>query len=416
MRPITIAIFLISCLFGCLAKKETATKIKTGIWRATIDIQGHSLPFGMEVSDHPGGGFQIYLINAQERILLDEIRLWGDSIDIVLHVFDANIKAQIIGDTLRGEFIKNYAVNYKIPFVAVYGQQDRFEKRSQLGDIPDFSGKYEVQFFDAKDTIPAIGIFHQQEGYLTGTFLTPTGDYRYLEGSVSSAGHLQLSTFDGNHAYLFNAVKTGAATLVGDYYSGKTLHQTWTAVKNENASLPDAERLTYLKEGYDRIDFEFPDITGKKYSLTDAKYKDKVIVLQLFGTWCPNCMDETTFLASWYDANKTRGVEVIGLAYERKADFSYARDRVLKMTKRYGVNYEILIAGTDDKVDASKTLPMLNEIFAFPTTIFVGTDGKVKKIHTGFAGPGTGLYYEEFVQHFNETINEMLSERQTTLN
>jgi hypothetical protein len=127
-------------------------------------------------------------------------------------------------------------------------------------------------------------------------------------------------------------------------------------------------------------------------------------------------MDETKFLKQWYDNNKDRGVEIIGLAYERKPDFTYASDRVKKMIEKFDVRYDFVIAGTHDKVKASETLPMLNQVVAFPTTIFIGKDGKVKKIHTGFSGPGTGKYYEQFIQHFNETVNELLSENRTSIN
>jgi hypothetical protein len=122
-------------------------------------------------------------------------------------------------------------------------------------------------------------------------------------------------------------------------------------------------------------------------------------------------MDETKFLAPWYKENSNRGVEIIGLAYERKADFTYASERVKKMIDKFNVPYDFVIAGTNNKDAAAKTLPQLNKIVAFPTTIFIGKDGKVKKIHTGFTGPGTGLYYDQFVQHFNETVNELLSEK-----
>ena len=81
------------------------------------------------------------------------------------------------------------------------------------------------------------------------------------------------------------------------------------------------------------LTFSFPDVNGKMVSLTDDKYKNKVVIIQLFGTWCPNCMDETIFLTDWYDENKDRGVEIIGLAYERKDDFTYASERVKKMVE-----------------------------------------------------------------------------------
>ena len=400
---------VILAVFGsCRQEKETGNYLKTGTWRAAIEIQGRQLPFNFDLVRDAHGGFDVLLKNAEERLLLDEISVSDDSVNFSLHIFDANIKAEINGDTLRGMFIKNYEKDYRIPFMAVYGQSFRFEKDNGNADIPDFSGTYEVTFVAEADTTPAIGVFKQAGDSVTGTFLTPTGDYRYLQGNIVK-GSMQLSTFDGNHAYLFTASKNDDGTLSGEYFSGKAHHESWTGVKNDHAKLPDAESQTYLKEGYETIEFSFPDVDGKPVSLKDEKYKNKVVILQLFGTWCPNCMDETRFLAPWYEQHKDRGVEVIGLAYERKADFNYASSRVKKMIAKFNVAYDFVIAGTDNKEKASETLPMLNRIVAFPTTIFIGKDGKVKKIHTGFSGPGTGIYYEQFVQHFNETVNELLS-------
>ena len=401
-------------LTGCFAKKESLETLKTGIWRATVEIQGKEVPFNFEVKSNNANDIAIYLINAEERLLLDEVEIKGDSVDIALHIFDANIKAMIKGDSLKGLFIKNFAQNYRLPFKAVHGQLYRFPRGTNQLEIPDFSGKYEVKFVHEKDTTPAIGIFNQVRDSVTGTFLTPTGDYRFLQGNVAD-GTLQLSLFDGNYVYLFSASKQMDGTLIGKYYSGKTLMESWTAVKNDNASLPDAEKLTYLKEGHERITFNFPDVDGNNVSLDDGKYKNKVVILQLFGTWCPNCMDETRFFSLWYDENKDRGVSIIGLAYERKPDFTYASTRVRKMIEKLNVSYDFVIAGTDDKAKASETLPMLNRVIAFPTTIFIGKDGKVKKIHTGFTGPSTGVYYEQFKEHFNATVNELLAE-DTALN
>lgn len=397
-------------LTGCLATNDKDQDLKPGIWRATVEIQGRELPFNFEVKRNNKNDTEIYLINADERLLLDEISIAGDSIDINLHIFDANFKAVIKGDTLEGLFIKNFAKDYRLPFRAVHGQSFRFAKSTNNVEVPDFAGKYEVSFIHEADTTPAIALFEQSGDSVSGTFLTPTGDYRYLQGDVVD-GTLHLSTFDGNYAYLFTAVKQDDETLHGKYYSGKTWMENWIARKDENATLPDAENLTYLKEGYERIEFNFPDVNGNNVSLNDEKYRNKVVILQLFGTWCPNCMDETRFLAPWFKENKDRGVEIIGLAYERKADFNYASERIKKMAEKLDVNYDFAIAGTEDKDKASETLPMLNKVIAFPTTIFIGKDGKVKKIHTGFTGPSTGVYYEQFQQQFNETINELLSEK-----
>jgi thiol-disulfide isomerase/thioredoxin len=399
----------VSIFLSCKPEKEAPILLKTGMWRAVIALQGQQLPFNLELTTDAQGGYDMYIRNAEERLLLDEVSVIDDSVNIGLHIFDATIKAAIDGDSLKGYYIRNYDPGFKFPFFAVQGQSFRFEKSKQQIDIPDFTGKYSVTFWNDSDTTQAVGVFKQEGDSVTGTFLTPTGDYRYLQGNVVD-GKMQLSTFDGNHAYLFTATKQNDNKLVGEYFSGKNFKQAWVGEKNDDASLPDAASLTYLKKGFEKIAFKFPDLEGKLVTLNDEKYKNKVVILQLFGTWCPNCMDEIKFLSPWYKENKQRGVEIIGLAYERKDDFGYASGRIKKMIEKLDVSYDLVIAGTNDKDKASETLPQLNKIVAFPTTIFIGKDGKVKKIHTGFSGPGTGTYYEQFVQHFNEIINELLNE------
>lgn len=412
--------FITSCLLvaiaaACQSDMDRVNAMRTGIWRGVIQIQDQELPFNFEVKRDNGGGYDIFLINAEERLLLDEITVTEDSVDMALHIFDANIKASIEGDSLNGIFVNNYAENYRLPFKAVYGQDFRFEEIDSTEAVADFSGTFDVTFNHEGDTTKAVALFNQSGNKVTGTFMTPTGDYRFLEGSASG-NQLQLSTFDGNHLYLFRGSMQENGSLEGEFFSGKSWHEQWVARKDENAALPDAESLTSLKEGYDRVSFSFPDVNGNPVTLDDERFDNKVVILQLLGTWCPNCMDETKFLAPWYDENKDRGVEIIGLAYERKDDFAYASQRVRKMVEKMNVHYEVLIAGTDNKQRAAETLPMLNEVVAFPTTIFIGKDGEVKKIHTGFNGPGTGKYYEQFKEHFNQTVNELLKEDFTASN
>ena len=402
-------VLLVLVVAACKPETDSVNDLKTGIWRAVIAIQNQELPFNFEVTRDDQGGYDIFLLNAEERLLLDEVTINGDSVDVSLHIFDANIKAIISGDSLTGLFVKNYADDYKVPFRAVHGQDFRFVKSASAESTTDFTGTYDVTFVNEKDTTRAVALFKQSGARITGTFMTPTGDYRFLDGSVT-ANELQLSAFDGNHLYLFRAHSQEEGKLAGDFFSGKTGYETWVGLRNDKASLPDPESLTYLKEGYETMGFSLPDVDGKIISLDDGRFKGKVVVLQLLGTWCPNCMDETRFLAPWYDQNRHRGIEVIGLAYERKDDFDYASGRVRKMVQKLNVPYDVLIAGTDDKDEAAKTLPMLNAIVAFPTTIFIGKDGRVKKIHTGFNGPGTGKYYEQFKEEFNQTVNELLSE------
>jgi thiol-disulfide isomerase/thioredoxin len=385
--------------------RSTTAELRPGTWRGVIDIQGQKLPFGLEIMKS-GNSYQANLVNAGEKILLDEITIEGDTVDMVLHVFDASLRAKILGDRLEGTFVKKYAPQANMPFSATFGDTYRFAPTSTETTV-DYSGKYQIMFKTEKDSYPSVGTFSQQGSHLTGTFLTPTGDYRFLEGNVID-GKMMLSTFDGNHAFLFIANKSGDS-IHGDYYSGKSSHETFAGVKNDNAVMPDAEALTYLKPGYERLTFSFKDLKGNAVTSEDPRFKDKVVIYQIFGTWCPNCMDETKFLTKWYEENKDRGVVIVGLAYERKDDFTYASTRVKKMIQKWNVGYDFLIAGVNDKEKAAATLPALNKVIAFPTTIFVGRDGKVKYIHTGFEGPGTGIYHERFKERFDEIMNEMLT-------
>lgn len=409
MNRILTGALLLFALATCKPETEKANPLKTGTWRAVIGIQGQELPFNIDVSRDAQGGYDVYILNGEERLLLDEVVTHDDSVDIALHIFDANIRARIIGDSLHGVFVKNFAKDYRLPFHAVYGQEYRFPRTAADQDAADFSGKYDVTFLSGTNTRNAIAILEQSGDRVTGTVLTRTGDYRYLDG-IADGDSLKLSTFNGNDAYIFLATRQEDGTLKGEFFSGKTRNEQWTAERNEQAAFPEAESLTYLKEGYDRISFSFPDVNGKAVSLEDERYKGKVVILQLLGTWCPNCMDETRFLAPWYDENNGRGVEIIGLAFENKEDFNYASARVRKMVEKMDVHYPVVIAGTDDKEKRAQALPMLNAVVAFPTTIFIGKDGAVKKIHTGFNGPGTGVYYEQFKEEFNETVNRLLSE------
>jgi thiol-disulfide isomerase/thioredoxin len=381
--------------------------LKTGAWRGILHIQDQELPFNFRITND-SGIYKAFLENAGEEILLDEVTITGDTVEMKLHIFDASLKAKIDGDKLTGAFVKYYAMQANVPFTATYGETFRFVADAADAQ-PDFSGKYQVEFKTEKESYPSVGVFEQKGNHVTGSFLTTTGDYRYLDGNVVD-GKLKLSTFDGNHAYLFVAAFEGD-TLKGDYYAGKSSHETWSAVKNDNATMPDAEALTFLKPGFEKLEFSFPDLNGNKVSLSDDRFKNKVVILQIFGTWCPNCMDETKFLVPWYNANKDRGVEILGLAYERKDDFEYAKARIEKMKQKLDVPYDFVVAGVNDKEKASETLPALNKILAFPTTIIVGKDGKVKHIHTGFEGPGTGVYYERFQERFNQIVNELLAEK-----
>lgn len=393
-------LFILSC-----KTNEKKTELKTGFWRGEITVQEQQLPFVFEVLKDDEN-FKITLQDGDNTIEINEVKVANDSIFFTMHIFDIDVKAKINDNSLVGNYTKNYADDYVLPFKATHGKKERIDNATSNHK---FDGKWTVNLHRDNGTDnQAIGLFKTEDNKLKGTILTKTGDYRFLEGTTDD-NKFTMYAFDGNHMFIFKAALEND-TLKGDFWSGKTFHQKFTGYKNENASLPDANKLTYLKEGFDKIEFSFPNLNGKQVTLDDPKYKDKVVVLQIFGTWCPNCMDETKFFTKWYDKNKDRGVEIIGLAYEVKDNFEYAKKRVQKMKDTYNVKYDYLIAGTSNKGDASKTLPMLNHVMSFPTSIIIDKKGKVRSIHTGFSGPATGDYYLHYVEEFNNLMDTLLNE------
>ncbi len=400
---------MIISILSCTNKNPEIT-LKTGIWRGEIIAQNNKIPFNFEVIKNKNN-YTINLINGDEVLEIEAVKIKEDSLFFDFHIFDTSIKAKIENDKLTGSYTKNYAKDYVLPFSAVYGKTGRFD---DVKSDHNFDGTWETTFLTKEGKeIAAIGIFKTENSVFKGTFLTKTGDYRFLDGYTHN-DTMNLFTFDGNHIYKFKAFKQNDSVLRGEYWSGKTGYRTFISKKNPDAKLPDANMLTFLKDGYDKIEFSFPDLEGNPVTLNDKKYQEKVVLLQIFGTWCPNCMDETKFYSNWYNKNKDKGVEIIGLAYENKkngkADFEYAKSRVEKMKKKYHVNYDFVIAGTSSSKEASKSLPMLNKIMSFPTTIFIDRKGKVRKIHTGFSGPATGKYYEAYVNEFNSFMEELINE------
>jgi Peroxiredoxin len=382
----------------------SAQSISNGWWRASLQRQdGFTIDFNIEVKNNTW-----YLRNAEERMPITAIRHQGDSLFVQMPVFESEFRLKKEGkNTLRGIWIKGTSrATQVMPVVFVHNQPQRFPQAKGKARY-NISGRWAATFGDED----AITEFKQKGNRLSGTVITPTGDYRYLEGVVHQ-DTLLLSTFDGSHAYYFRGVIKDSTIHDGLFISGPVYREQWTAVKNEQATLPDTIAAAYMKPGEERLNFRFPDLDSNMVSIHDERFRNKVVVIQLMGSWCPNCMDETAFLSEYYNANKQRGVEMIALAYEYSTDFQRSKKSLSKFRSHFNIQYPILITGVraGDSLRTEKTLPQMTRIKMFPTTLFIGRDGKVKKIDTGFKGPGTGEHYEAYKKEFYATMDELLKQ------
>ena len=405
---------LIFFVFSFLIGKSVAAGegLPNGQWRAILERKdGHSIVFNFESKDSAGKKV-LYIRNAAERLLVDDIKYQGDSVLIRLPFFESQLRAVITEEgNLRGIWLKRGADSYPVlPFEAFYNNAQRFApgKSAPKG----VAGRWKAVFHGRRDDDSSlrVGEFVQQGDRVTGTFLDPTGDFRYLEG-VMDGDSLRLSCFDGGHAFYFTARLDEEGKLSGgQYFSGAMGYETWTAVRDEAAALPDEFALTKWNKDAGPMAFSFKDIEGRKVSLSDKRFKGKVVLIQIMGSWCPNCMDETRFLSTFYNEYRSKGVEIVGLAYERTTDFARSQNSLRSFQQRFQVKYPMLITGVavGDPKRAEKTLPQLEQIVGFPTTIFLDKTGKIAKIHTGFSGPGTGEHYEEQKKEIYRTVDELL--------
>ncbi len=379
---------------------QVSAQLPSGNWHGTLQLNDTvilPIVFKFEAGN-------IIIINGEEKIIVDEITFEKDSIFIRMPVFDSEFRCRFSEKSMNG-FFYNHARKNKniIPFHAEHGLSIR-PLADSIASSLNITGKYHV-IFDDEDTESkdAVGLFLQKGNSLTGTFLTTTGDYRYLFGEVVGE-KISLSAFDGSHLFLFTALIKDDSLINGEFFSGQHWHGTWSGKKDDQAKLVPADSLTFLKPGFDKIDFTFPDENGKNVSLSDSRFKNKAVILQLMGTWCPNCMDESKFLSDWYNKNDKKNIEIIALDYERFLDTAIVNNNIRRLKKRFHINYPVLFAGSSDKKEAALTLPMLNRVFAFPTTVFLNNEKKVVKIHTGFSGPATGEEYEKFIEWFEKMV------------
>ena len=388
-----------------------------GNWRAVLGSPGGELPFVLVIREDETG-LRAAAVTGAEEAPFSAVSIEGREVVLDFDWYDSAIRANLgpSGDRLTGEWTKTVPAGLsRMPFEAFKGDDRRFLPLEEGDDRSDSAGSvaghWAVEFTDDSGTEPARGEFVEDGPRVTGTFMTPTGDYRFLEGSLEE-GVLRLSTFDGGHAFLFRATQTADGSLDGDFWSRETYHATWTAqrIEEQTAVLPDDWSLVGLTNDDGRFGFRFPDLEGRELSLEDPRFAGKVVLVDIFGSWCPNCNDNAPYLAQWYRRYRDRGFEIVGLAYEFTGDVERDRAQVSRYAERHGIGFPLLLAGVSDKKKAAETLPDLSAVVAYPTTVFIGRDGSVRKIHTGYAGPGTGEHHKALVAEIEALIEELLAE------
>lgn len=437
-KTLPLWILTVLLLTGCIRPKNAYTSLAPGLWRGALHLSTlpalslkdeieryekegtkpeynpeDELPFFFEVFYTPDTHKPyLELINGQERIRIDEVysgrnrNTAEDTVLIDFVIFDSHIKGIIREGIIQGEWVVRNKPNYKIPFSAHFGKKDKFQVVKST-PVADLTGNWDCTFeLNSPPTSKAIGEFVQEGSDLKGTFRTPTGDYRYLDGTVTG-NKFYLSTFDGSHAYLFFGKITGDS-LLGTFKSGNHFLSVWSGYKNASAELPSATSMN--KTSGKPVSFTFLNPNGDVKTLND--YPSDVLILQIMGTWCPNCYDETVFLKEYIRDHPSLDLKILGLACERHRDTLKALNAIKTYKQKMEVPYDILLASTTtNKTATSKQLPFLDSVLAYPTMVILDNQRNIKSIHTGFDGPATSQY-QAFKKEFDLTIKSLIEKTQ----
>jgi thiol-disulfide isomerase/thioredoxin len=373
------------------------------------------VPFRFQIATK-GGEAQGFFFEGDQQIASTSGTIADGVLKIEFDFLNTTLELKPAGDDLLGTYLNN-RTGSRPQSVRMH----RFTPAPVADEnTPDLAGSWEMRRNADEVSAPrdtrTWHVFLRQSGAgLSGTILRVDGDVGTLVGGWRN-GKLVLSHFAGERPNLFEG------TLAADGTLAVTLNGTahYRVVRSGEArdkgipEPPDPSRYTSVRDPSTPFHFSAPDLTGKMVSDTDAQMRGKVVMLAIGGSWCPNCHDEAPFLSELYRDFRARGFEIVGLMFENDPDPKVSRPRVQSFIKRYAVQYPMLLAGSMQPSPTTKTineaLPQLVNFGAYPTTIFLGRDGKVRSVHAGFASPAAGAEHVRLKAEIRELVERLLVE------
>ena len=381
----------------------------TGLWDAKIVANQLEIPFRFEIAQK-GNQVQGFFFEGDRKIASNSGSLVDAHLTLEYDILDTTLEVTFLGDQFSGTYRLNRPGSQPLQIRA-----HRFVPApADAASAPQVSGSWEMRRLPQEIRNPSDrqtwNLFLCQSGAeISGSILRVDGDTGFLIGRWQN-GRLVLSHFAGQGPLLFEAKLNADGTLTISLNRGAN----YVAVRKSEARAkgvpdpPDPSRYTSLKDPSVPFRFSFAGVDGKMVSSTDAQFKGKVVLLAIGGSWCPNCQDEAPFLVELYKEFHSQGLEIVGLMLEADAEPALARPRVQTFIKRYAIPYPMLLAGTPD--DINQKIPQLVNFGAYPTTIYLGRDGRVRSVHAGFASQATGEEYVRLKSEVRGLVQRLLAE------
>jgi thiol-disulfide isomerase/thioredoxin len=432
------ALFVASVAFA----QPVASRVDLGCrWSAQLTAarpgvsESYVVPFDLSIEYTPAG-MRAALVNGSDRMEFSGASQRGGVVTLRLDQYDATLTARCVSGTelncaksssekcvhpvcsaLEGEYERQRGTSvasYKVVAQCVHVRQLDSEA------VPQFSAAADWQFaFKDADGKPVSegnvpAHFTQEARHVEGTIAPLSGDYGMLSGKISGGKDtsLHLSRFDGIHTLRLDGRFVSANRIEGIFQGspGRPMNFVATRLDSSAKGFDEAEHLTTVEDPSAVFRFHGLDADGKSVTQDDPRFAGKVVLIDIFGTWCPNCHDEAPVLQSLYAKFHERGFEIAGLSYEYVDDTARSQRLLEVYRRKYAIGFPLLLAGTTEPGEIERTLPQLKNFGAYPTTIFLDRHGRVRLIHAGFSGPATGRL-EEIKENFERNVVKLLDEQ-----
>lgn len=373
-----------------------------GRWRAVLDLAGGPLRFSIMI-EGKAPTWRGRLCNGPSCQRLTAVRQVNDSLILELGDYAATIAAVPRGDSLIGNY---HNVGRKgprtIPFRAARGTWPVSHAPASL------IGRWDAWFLTGFDQSPRVLEFREGSQGLEGTVISNSGDYGFFSGGMAGDS-LAIAHFDGSFVYLLTG-RLGGDTLKGTFHAGLRTRTDFVATRSTGRPHLTPPTAVTRSDTVAPFVFGFPDLDGRMVRSDDEQFRGKVLVLDIFGTWCPTCHDAAPELVRLYRDYHGRGLEIVGVAFEVTGDSAQDAPLVRRYRDKFGIRFPLLLGGVSDAEVVGAALPQLDGFTAFPTTIFIGRDGRVRRIHAGYYGPATGAQHDALVREFRREVEGLLSE------
>jgi thiol-disulfide isomerase/thioredoxin len=397
---------LIPLAGALLAGFASATHAQSlaGLWDAQLIVSpDYHLPFPIEFSVD-GNRVTAAFFNGDERVTSTSGTQDGSHVAVEFGDYDSHLEATLENGVLKGKY------------GGARGGFREFEAKPHAAAPdgatgPGIGGLWDIPHDSPKGEKAWHFIVRQNGAEVSAAILRVDGDTGTFRGTWQQDRYV-LNLFDGARGSTLEVVPQADGTLALNLRALRGPASTLTAFRADVAKaqgLPeptDPEHHTRLKDPSAPLQFSFPDRSGHVVSNTDERFRGKVVLINITGSWCPNCHDEAPFLSALYKKYHPLGLEVVALDFEDASQLTKLT-RLDAFIKKFDLGYTYLIAGEPKELQAK--VPQAENLNAFPTTFFVGRDGLVHAIHAGFAAPASGQFNTDLVASIDHTVETLLA-------